>query len=45
LQAAISLGDAVASREIVNEAAFKDGLSKLIDGAVQCLNASVWGKG
>jgi hypothetical protein len=23
---------------------FKDGLGKIIDGVVQCLNASVWAK-
>jgi hypothetical protein len=42
--AAISMGDAVASRQIVDEAKFKDGLGKVIDGAVECLNASVWAK-
>jgi hypothetical protein len=42
--AAISMGDAVANRDIVDEAKFKDGLGKLIDGAVECLNASVWAK-
>ena len=45
LQAAISMGDAVASRQIVNEAQFKEGLGKLIDGAVECLNASAWARG
>ena len=44
LQAAISMSDAVASRQIVNEAQFKEGLGKLIDGAVECLNASAWAR-
>jgi hypothetical protein len=30
--------------QVVLEDKFKDGLSKIIDGVVQCLNASVWAK-
>jgi hypothetical protein len=44
VEAAISLSDAVTNRQIVDEVKFKDGLGKLIDGAVECLNASVWAK-
>ena len=44
VEAAISVGEAAASREIVDEAKFKDGVGKMIDGAVECLNASVWAK-
>jgi hypothetical protein len=44
LQAALSMGSAVASRQIVDPEKFKDGLGKVIDGAVECLNASVWAK-
>ena len=33
-----------ANGEIVLEGKFKDGLSKIIDGTVQCLNASAWAK-
>ena len=44
LQTALSAGDALASREIVDEAGFKNGLSSVIDGVVQCLNSSVWAK-
>ena len=40
--AALHLTEAVASREIVDEEKFKEGLSKVIDGTVQCLNASSW---
>jgi len=38
------LHDAVTNRQIVDEEKFKQGLSKLIDGTVDCLNASVWRK-
>ena len=36
--------DAITDRQIVDEAKFKSGLSKIIDGTVDCLNASVWAK-
>lgn len=42
--AAISMTEAITSREILDEGKFKDGLSKIIDGTVQCLNASTWAK-
>ena len=42
--AALSMSEAVTNREIVDENKFHDGLSKMIDGAVDCLNASVWAK-
>lgn len=44
VSAAMQLGDAVTSRHIVDEEKFKEGLSKVIDGTVLCLNASVWSK-
>jgi len=44
VSAALSLRDAVTSRQIVDEAKFKDGLGKIIDGTVQCLNSSIWAK-
>jgi NhaP-type Na+/H+ or K+/H+ antiporter len=40
--AALQLTEAVASREIVDEVKFKEGLGKVIDGTVECLNASSW---
>jgi hypothetical protein len=40
--AALQLTEAVANREIVDEVKFKEGLSKVIDGTVECLNASSW---
>lgn len=44
LQNALSTVDAVAAREIVSPEKFKDGISKIIDGTVECLNASTWCK-
>jgi hypothetical protein len=44
LQAALSMGDAVMSRQIVDEPKFKAGLGQIIDGVVECLNASAWAK-
>jgi hypothetical protein len=40
--AALQLTEAVANREIVDEEKFKSGLSKVIDGTVECLNSSSW---
>jgi hypothetical protein len=44
LENALSTIDAVAAREIIDPAKFKDGISKIIDGTVECLNASTWCK-
>ena len=44
LSAAIGLADAVASREIMDADKFREGLGKVIDGVVQCLNASAWAR-
>lgn len=38
------LGPAVAAREIIKPEEFRQGISKIIDGTVQCLNASTWCK-
>ena len=38
------LGAAVAAQEIVDPEKFKDGISKIIDGTVECLNASTWAR-
>jgi len=38
------VGPAVAAREIVQPDKFKEGISKIIDGTVECLNASTWAK-
>ncbi len=45
LQNAIAMADAVSAREIVEPEKFRNGISMVIDGVVQCLNASTWAKG
>jgi len=40
--AALHLRESVESGEVVDEDRFKEGLSKMIDGAAECLKASVW---
>jgi hypothetical protein len=44
LQSALAMTDAIAARDIVDPEKFKDGISKIIDGTVECLNASAWSK-
>ena len=44
LETALSMTDAVASRHIVDETKFREGINKVIDGTVECLNASAWKK-
>jgi hypothetical protein len=44
ISAALGLTEAIAAREVIDDGKFKDGLGKIIDGTVQCLNASVWAK-
>lgn len=41
---AFTTSDALSNRQIVDEVKFRAGLSKVIDGTVECLNASVWAK-
>lgn len=45
LENALATMDAVAARDIVEPEKFRDGISKIIDGTVECLNASTWAKG
>lgn len=40
----IDMADAVSSRQIVDSAKFTGGLSLIVDGVVECLNASLWAK-
>ena len=45
LQNALAMTDAVAAREIVDPSKFRDRVfNKMIDGTVECLNASTWCK-
>ena len=40
----ISATDAIANKSIIDNGKFQGGLDKVIDGVVDCLNASVWAK-
>ena len=42
--AALSMTEAITNRDIIDADKFRDGLSKVIDGTVQCLNSSTWAK-
>jgi hypothetical protein len=42
--AALSVTEAVSSKEIADDAKFRDGLRKIIDGVQECINASTWAK-
>ncbi len=44
VQSAISASDAIANKQIVDPVKFSDGLGKVVDGVVACLNASAWAK-
>ncbi len=44
VEAALTTAEALSNRQIVDEAAFRDGLSMVIDGTVKCLNSSLWAK-
>lgn len=45
LENALALAEAAAARDVVNPKEFKDGISRIVDGVVQCMNASTWAKG
>jgi hypothetical protein len=40
----LSLADAVSTKQIADAPKFTAGLSLIIDGVVECLNASLWSK-
>jgi hypothetical protein len=44
VSAALGVTGAVESKQIVDGDKFNTGLGKVIDGVVDCLNASVWAK-
>ncbi len=44
LEATLSLSEALTNQQIVDDQKFRSGLEKMIAGAVDCLNASVWAK-
>ena len=45
LLAALQLRESIATRETIDEQKFREGLSKMIDGTVECFNASSWARG
>jgi hypothetical protein len=44
VQNTIAASDAIAGKDIVDASKFQEGLGKVIDGVVQCLNSSAWSK-
>ncbi len=44
VSAGLGITDAVANKQIMDQNKFSAGLSKVIDGVVDCMNASVWAK-
>jgi hypothetical protein len=40
----INMADAVSSKQIADSGKFTEGLDLIVDGVVQCLNASIWAK-
>jgi hypothetical protein len=38
------MADAVSSKQIADSAKFTSGLNLIVDGVVECLNASIWDK-
>jgi hypothetical protein len=44
VSSALNLSEAIAAKEVVDADKFSEGLSKVVDGVVACLNASVWAK-
>ena len=41
---AINISDAVSNKQIADSGKFTGGLSMIVDGVVECLNASIWAK-
>ena len=44
IESALAVGEAVTSKDIVDDEKFKAGLAKIVDGTVECLNSSIWAK-
>jgi hypothetical protein len=40
----INMADAVSSKQIADSAKFTAGLGLIVDGVVECMNASLWAK-
>ena len=44
VSSSINMADAVSSRQIADAPRFTAGLTLIVDGVVECLNASLWAK-
>ena len=44
VQNTIGVTDAIAGKDVLDPDKFQEGLGKVIDGVVQCLNSSAWSK-
>lgn len=44
VSSSINMADAVSTRQIADAEKFTGGLNMVVDGVVQCLNASLWAK-
>jgi len=44
ITAAMQISEAVSNRDIVDEPKFCEGLSKIVDGAVDCFSSSSWSR-
>lgn len=44
VQNTLAVTDAIAGKDILDPGKFQDGLGKVIDGVVLCLNSSAWSK-
>jgi hypothetical protein len=42
VSSSINIADAVSTKQIADSSKFTAGLNLIVDGVVQCLNASVW---
>jgi hypothetical protein len=44
VSSSINMADAVSAKQIIDSAKFTTGLNLIVDGVVECLNASLWAK-
>ena len=44
VSSSLNMADAVSARQIADAPRFTQGLNLIIDGVVECLNASLWAK-
>ena len=44
VSSSINMADAVSTKQIADSGKFTGGLNLIVDGVVECLNASIWAK-